>query len=242
MRNAAPAYDVGAPFVRLHLIERGPLRTSAMRGLGALPNVVALECFLDELAEAAGKDPVAYRLALLPDARARKVVRHVAAMANWASRDPAGSGRGLGIGFARYKNRSAYTAVAAAVSVEQDVRLEHVWCAADCGLAINPDGVRNQLEGGIVQAASITLKEQVTFAGAGVASLTWADYPILRFSEVPEIDVDLLGTTENPSLGVGEATMGPTAAAIGNAVAHALGARVHALPLTRARIAASLLA
>jgi len=242
MRNAAPAYDVGTPFVRLHLIERGRLRTSAMRGLGALPNVVALECFLDELAEAAGKDPVAYRLALLPDARARKVVRHVAAMANWASRDPAGSGRGLGIGFARYKNRSAYAAVAAAVSVEQDVRLEHVWCAADCGLAINPDGVRNQLEGGIVQAASMTLKEQVTFAGAGVASLTWADYPILRFSEVPEIDVDLLGTTENPSLGVGEATMGPTAAAIGNAVAHALGARVHALPLTRARIAASLLA
>jgi nicotinate dehydrogenase subunit B len=239
-RNAVPAYSVGPAFIRLHLIARGWPRTASLRSLGALANVFALEGFLDELAEAAGQDPVAYRLALLPDPRARAVVARAAAMAGWAARGPAGSGRGLGIGFARYKNRSGYAAVVASVAVDRDVRLERVWCAADCGLAINPDGARAQLEGGIVQGASMALKEEVTFTGTGVASLSWADYPILRFSEIPEIDVELLGAGENPPLGVGEATLGPTAGAIGNAVAHALGARIRALPLTRARIAASL--
>jgi CO/xanthine dehydrogenase Mo-binding subunit len=128
------------------------------------------------------------------------------------------------------------------VVVEREVRLERLWCAADCGLTINPDGARNQLEGGMVQAASMALKEEVRLGGAGVASLSWADYPILRFSEVPEIDVDLIGVPDDPPLGVGEATMGPTAGAIGNAVAHALGVRMRALPMTRARIEASLLA
>jgi CO/xanthine dehydrogenase Mo-binding subunit len=241
-RNAISLYDVGPTFIRLHLVDRGGVRTGALRSLGGLPNVFATEMFLDELAEAAGQDPVAYRLALLSDPRARRVVEHVASMAGWQTRGPGGGGQGMGIGFARYKNRSGYAAVVAAVSVEQEVRLEKIWCAADCGLAINPDGVRNQLEGGIVQAASMTLKERVSFAGSGVASVTWADYPILRFSEVPEIDVELVGARENPPLGVGEATMGPTAAAIGNAVAHALGARIRDLPLTRARIAATLLA
>ncbi len=242
-RNAISLYDVGPTFIRLHLVERGVLRTGALRSLGGMINVFAAECFLDELAEAAGQDPVAYRLALLADARARRVIARAAEMAGWEKHGPAGSGRGIGIGFARYKNRSAYAAVVAAVSVEQEVRLERIWCAADCGLAVNPDSARNQLEGGIVQAASMTLKEQVLLRGPGVASVTWADYPIFRFSDVPEIDVDLVGARdEHPPLGVGEATMGPTAAAIGNAVAHALGARMRDLPMTRARIEATLLA
>ena len=240
-RNTLPGYAVGAPFVRLHLLDRGVLRTSALRGLGGLPNVFAIESFLDELAEAAGQDPLAYRLALLPDPRARCVLERAAAMADWPSRGPAGSGRGLGLGYARYKNRSGYAAVAAAVSVEREVRVEHLWCAADCGRIVNPDGVRNQLEGGMVQAASMTLKEQVTLGGAGVASRSWADYPILRFSEIPQIGIELIGHADEPSLGVGEAAMGPAAGAIGNAVAHALGFRVRALPMTRARIEASLL-
>src|SRR6185437_13098355 len=121
----------------------------------------ATECFMDELAERAGMDPLAYRLSLLSDARARRLLENVAARCNWASRGPAGSGRGLGLAWARYKNRAAYAAVAVEVEVDQQVRLRRVWCAADAGLVINPDGGRNQLEGGIVQSASMTLKEQV---------------------------------------------------------------------------------
>jgi CO/xanthine dehydrogenase Mo-binding subunit len=117
-----------------------------------------------------------------------------------------------------------------------------VWCAADAGLVINPDGAVNQLEGGIVQAISWVLKEQVRIETEGVASLDWETYPVLRFSEVPDISVELMPPTDEAPLGVGEATAGPTAAALGNAVAHALGTRLRDLPLTRERIMQHLLA
>jgi nicotinate dehydrogenase subunit B len=217
------------------------VRTSALRGLGALPNVFAIECFIDELAERAGIDPVEYRLSMLSDQRARRILENVAERSNWAARGVAGSGRGLGLGWARYKNHAAYAAVAAEVEVDREVRLLRVWCAADAGLVINPDGARNQLEGGIVQAASMTLKEQVRMEGDGVASLDWAGYPILQFSEVPEIDTEIIDAPDQPSLGMGECTFGPTAAAIGNAVAHALGTRIRDMPLSRERIEAALL-
>ena len=160
----------------------------------------------------------------------------MAALADWKSRGPSGSGRGLGLAFARYKNRAAYCAVAAAVTVEEIVRVDRIWCVADAGLVVNPDGARNQLEGGIVQALSWTLKEQVRFDAHGIASLEWDGYPILRFSEVPEIEAELVDGAGNPSIGVGECSVGPTAAAVGNAVAHALGVRIHDMPLTRERI------
>jgi nicotinate dehydrogenase subunit B len=240
-RNAVPLYDLTAHRILLHLVQRPPVRTSALRGLGALPNVFAIESFLDELAERASADPVAYRLSMLSDPRARRVIETAAAMAGWHARGPAGGGGGKGIGFARYKNRSAYAAVIAEVEVDSEVRLRSVWCAADAGLIINPDGAINQLEGGIVMAASWTLKEQVKLDAGGIASVTWENYPILRFSEVPEIDCVLVDAPDQPALGMGECTMGPTAAAIGNAVAHALGARLRILPLTRERIAAALL-
>jgi nicotinate dehydrogenase subunit B len=163
-------------------------------------------------------------------------------MANWEPGTPAGSGRGRGIGFARYKNRAAYAAVVAEVEVDEDIRLLKVWCAADAGLVINPDGAINQLEGGIIQSASWVLKEQVQLDGAGISSLNWETYPVLRFSEVPEVTVELVTSDSDVPLGVGEATAGPTAAAIGNAVAHALGARLRDLPLTRDRMMAALLA
>ena len=121
------------------------------------------------------------------------------------------------------------------------MRLRRVWCAADAGLVINPDGARNQLEGGIVQAASMVLKEQVRMEGDGVTSLDWEGYPILRFSEVPEIDTEIIHAPDLPTLGMGECTFGPTAAAIGNAVAHALGTRIRDMPFTRERIEAALL-
>ena len=240
-RNAVPLYDVGTRRILHHLVLRAPVRTSALRGLGAPANVFAIECAMDELAERVGEDPVAYRLSILSNPRARRVIERAAAMAGWQRRGQAGSGQGLGIGFAQYKNRSAYAAVVAEVEVEREVRLNRVWCAADAGLVINPDGARNQLEGGILQSASFTLKEQVRFDEQGISSTDWSLYPILRFSEVPEITCELIEANDQPSLGMGECTIGPTAAAIGNAVAHALGTRIRDLPLTRERIAAALL-
>ena len=240
-RNAFPLYDFAAKRVVHHLVLRAPVRTSALRGLGALPNVFAIECFMDELAERAGIDPVEYRLSVLSDPRARRVIENIAERCGWSARGPAGSGRGLGLGWAQYKNHAAYAAVAVEVEVEQEVRLRRVWCAADAGLVINPDGARNQLEGGIVQAASMVLKEQVRMEGDGVTSLDWEGYPILRFSEVPEIDTEIIHAPDLPTLGMGECTFGPTAAAIGNAVAHALGTRIRDMPFTRERIEAALL-
>ena len=240
-RNAMPLYDVAAKRIVHHLVLRPPVRTSALRGLGALPNVFAAECFMDELAERAGVDPVEYRLSMLSDVRARRLIENVARRCSWASRGPSGTGRGLGLGWAQYKNHAAYAAVVAEVEVEQEVRLRRVWCAADAGLVINPDGARNQLEGGIVQAASMVLKEQVRMQGDGVTSLDWEGYPILRFSEVPEIYTEIIHAPDLPTLGMGECTFGPTAAAIGNAVAHALGARIRDMPFTHERIAAALL-
>ena len=125
---------------------------------------------------------------------------------------------------------------------DEMVRLKRLWCAVDGGLIINPDGARNQIEGGIVQAASWTLKEAVRFADGRVASVTWDEYPILRFSEVPPIEVSLIDAPDEPPLGLGEVAHGPTAAAIGNAVAHALGARIRNLPLSREQIMATVLA
>jgi CO/xanthine dehydrogenase Mo-binding subunit len=240
-RNAFPLYDVGPTRVLHHLALETPVRTSSLRGLGALPNVFALEGFIDELAERAGADPVAYRLSLLSDQRARRLIEIVAERCDWAARGAVATGRGLGLAWSRYKNKAAYACVAVELEVDQDISVRRVWCAADAGLVINPDGTRNQLEGGIVQAISMTLKEQVTLDRDGVTSLDWDRYPILRFTEVPEIDTILVDNPDSPSLGVGECTFGPTAAAIGNAVAHALGVRIRDMPLTRERVAAALM-
>lgn len=239
-RNALPIYDVPAHRIVHHLVMRPPVRTSALRGLGALPNVYAIESLIDDLAARVGEDPVAYRLSILSEPRARRLVELVAARAGWASRGVGGTGKGLGLGFARYKNRAAYAAVVAAVTVEETVRVDRIWCVADAGLVVNPDGARNQLEGGIVQAVSWTLKEQVRLDDQGIASRDWDSYPILRFSEVPEMQVEFVEANGNPALGVGECTVGPTAAAIGNAVHHALGVRLRDMPLTRERILAAL--
>jgi len=239
-RNAEPLYDIPAKRILHHLVTEAPVRTSALRGLGAMPNVFALECCIDELAERAGQDPVQYRLSITADVRARAVIEKVTAMAKWKAGVQAGSGRGRGIAFARYKNRAAYCAVVVELSVDEEIRLHHVWCATDAGLVINPDGVINQLEGGVIQSASWVLKEQVRFDN-GVSSFDWETYPVLKFSEVPEIDIELINTRDEVPLGVGEVTAGPTAAAIGNAVSHALGTRIRDLPLTRERIMAALL-
>jgi nicotinate dehydrogenase subunit B len=241
-RNGEPLYGFAAKRIIHHLVPETPVRTSSLRGLGATLNVFAIESSIDELAERVGQDPVAYRLSILPDPRARAVIELVARLSGWQPGVPPGTGRGRGIGFARYKNIAAYAAVVAEVEVEEAVRLTRVWCACDAGLVVNPDGAINQLEGGIIQAASWALKEGVRLDANGISSRDWEGYPVLRFTDVPEVTVELVGATADlPALGVGEASGGPTVAAIGNAVAHALGARLRDLPLTRERVMAALL-
>jgi CO/xanthine dehydrogenase Mo-binding subunit len=232
-RNAVPGYDLPNALVRTHRLQTMPLRTSALRALGAHLNVYAIESVIDELAELAGADPVGYRLGLLSDPRARDVLRAAAERAGWP-------GEGLGVGVARYKNRGAYCAVVAEVEAETSVRVRRLTIAVDVGLAVNPDGVVNQIEGGALQALSWTTKERVRFDARAVTSTTWEDYPILTFSEVPPVDVVLLDRPDLPSLGAGEASIGPTAAAIGNALAAAIGVRVRTLPLTPENVVAAL--
>ncbi|HKB74771.1 MAG TPA: molybdopterin cofactor-binding domain-containing protein [Burkholderiales bacterium] len=238
-RNAIPIYDFPNQRVVNHYVREMPVRTSALRSLGAYANVFAIESFMDELAQAAGIDPITFRRRHLKDPRGRAVIDAAARRAEWSRWKPA-EGRGHGIGFAKYKNLGAYCAVVAEVEVGHDVRVDRLILALDVGLVINPDGVVNQIEGGAIQSTSWTLKEQVKLGARGIVSLGWEDYPILKFSEVPVVEVELLDQPELPAAGAGEAAQGPTAAAIANAVAHALGLRVRDLPLTHERIAAAI--
>jgi nicotinate dehydrogenase subunit B len=230
-RNAVPLYDFPSWTVECHRLLTMPIRTSALRTLGAQGNVFAIESFLDELASGRGEDAVAFRLRHLSDARARDVIVSVAKRSNWKPRKQAGIG--YGIGFARYKNTGAYCAVVAEVEGAEDIRVRRLTIAVDVGEAINPDGVINQIEGGAIQAISWTLKEQVRFDRERITSNTWSSYPILRFSEVPEVLVELIPRPELDPVGAGEAAHGPTTAAIANAVFDCLGVRVRDLPITR---------
>jgi len=240
--NARPSYDIGPSRVIEHEVTRTPVRTSSLRGLGGPPNEYAGECFMDELADAAGEDPLAFRLNMLSDPRSRRVLMRAAELAEWPKRGERGTGQGLGLSFCIHRNRGAYVACVAAVTVETEIKLDKIWCVADAGLIVNPDGAKNQIEGGIIMAASWLLKEQVKLGGHGIESTTWDDYPILRFDEIPELVVELIPAQDKPPMGVGEISSGPAMAAIGNAVAHALGARIRELPMTRERVAAALLA
>ena len=163
-------------------------------------------------------------------------------MSGWFEQRKLPEGRALGFGFARYKNIASFAAVVVEIEAEEDIRLKKIWCAADAGLVIAPDGAKNQLEGGIIQGASFVMREQVKFEDGRVSTDTWEDYPILRFSDIPEIEIEVIDNPNEPTLGLGEASVGPTGAAIGNALARALGRRVRDLPLTRERITATLLA
>ncbi|MGE5128973.1 MAG: molybdopterin cofactor-binding domain-containing protein [Sphingomonadaceae bacterium] len=234
-RNAVPIYDFPRQEVVYHFLPEMPLRVSALRALGAFANVFAIESMMDEIARGIGADPVELRLRHLADGRAQAVLR---AAVQAAGTKPGGMGRGLG--FARYKNLSAYCAVVADVEIAQQLRLRRVVAAVDAGLVVNPDGLKNQIEGGIVQAASWTLKEQVRWTREGVALHGWEDYPILGFGEVPDIQVVIVDRRDAPSLGAGECAAGPTAAAIANALFDGLGVRARHLPLTPERITAAM--
>jgi len=241
-RNAVPLYQFPRQRITQHFIPDMPIRVSALRALGAYANVFAMESFMDELAAAAKADPIEFRLRHLTDPRAHAVIEAAAKRAGWQPGQRGGDGNGRGIGFAKYKNLSAYTAVIVDVTVDRssgNVRVVKAVAATDAGQVVNPDGLANQIEGGIIQGTSWTLKERVAFGPEGIASRDWSSYPILTFPEVPDVDVTILDHPQEKSLGAGEAAHGPTAAAIGNAVAHATGARLRDLPLTPDRIKAA---
>jgi nicotinate dehydrogenase subunit B len=237
-RNAEPYYDIARIDVTVHRLLAMPIRTSSLRSLGSHLNTFATESVIDEVALATGRDPVQMRLANLSDSRAREVLSTAADAAGWGAPLPDGHGRG--VAFCRYKNKSSYCAVVADVEATDQLRVTRLTIAVDVGRVVNADGVRNQIEGGAIQATSWALFEQVRFDRHSITSTDWESYPIARFSQVPIVEVCLLDRPDEPPLGAGEATQGPVPAAIGNALADALGVRVRMLPFTPANIVAAI--
>lgn len=237
-RNSVPLYDLPAWTIASHRLLTMPVRTSALRTLGAQGNVFAIESLLDEIAALRGEDPIAFRLRHLRDERARTVISAAARRAGWKPQKLPGIGHG--VGFARYKNMGAYCAAIAEIEGAEHIRVKRLTLAIDVGEAINPDGVVNQIEGGAIQATSWVLKERVRFDRTRITSTSWTDYPILTFSEVPAVDVEIIHRPEIEPVGAGEAAHGPVTAAIANAVYDCLGVRVRDLPITRDKIIAAM--
>jgi nicotinate dehydrogenase subunit B len=238
-RNAITLYDFPRQRTTHHLIMDNPVRTSALRTLGAYANVFAIESFMDELAAAAAMDPVAFRLAHIKDERERAVIEAVAKAAAWKTGEKGDGRRGRGIGYARYKTVATFTAVIAEVEVNRTtgvVKVPRIWAAADAGQIINPDGLTNQIEGGVIQSMSWTLLEHVRFDRNGIQTEDWNNYPILTMPDVPRVETVLINRPNERALGAGEAAQGPTAAAIANAFAAATGKRIRELPLAPERV------
>ena len=234
-RNATPPYAFSETRIVKHLVHDLPLRVSALRTLGAYANVFAAESFMDEVAHAAGADPLEYRRRHLDDERTRAVLDAAAERFGWTARPAGGAdGAGRGIAVARYKNMKSYCAVAVEARVGDDAKvvLRRAVIAVDAGEIVDPDGLAAQLEGGFVQAASWTLFESVAWNRDRITSRDWDSYPIIRFGDIPEIETVLVDRPGEPFLGAGEASCGPAGAAIANAVFDATGVRARRLPLT----------
>ena len=243
-RNAIPLYKFPSTRVTHHFIPEMPVRVSALRALGAYMNVFSIESFMDELAASAKADPVEFRLKYLEDQRAKDIITTVADRFGWKDWRKRGPGHGRGFAFAKYKNLAAYVAVALDLDVDLEtgiIQLGRAVAADDSGQVVNPDGIKNQVEGAIVQSASWTLQEEVAFDRTRITSRDWATYPILRFTQLfRSVDVHLIDRPGQPYLGTGEGGQGPAAAAIANAVADATGRRIRELPLTPERVKAAL--
>jgi nicotinate dehydrogenase subunit B len=249
-RNANHTYNFQNNRVMVHWLNSSPIRASALRGLGSPQNTFANESFMDELATGAGVDPLEFRLRHLVDSRAKAVLEAAAKRAGWTNRpspQKAGQGEratsGRGAAFVQYDRTEAYVAAVAEVEVNRadgQVRVKRVVVAHDCGLIINPDGLRNQIEGNVIQATSRSLKEEVKFDGSMVTGLDWTSYPILRFPEIPEVVVELINRPDQPAVGAGEATTSAIPAAIANAIFDATGARLRAVPFTPDRLKVAL--
>jgi nicotinate dehydrogenase subunit B len=243
-RNGIPLYVFPNAEVVHHFLPEMPIRVSALRSLGAYMNIFSIESFMDELALAAKTDPVAFRLQYLEDPRGRETIQLAADRFGWAGRGPSGDGRGYGFAFARYKNLAAYCAIACEIEVEHEtgrLRVKRVVAAVDTGEIINPDGVRNQIEGAIIQATSWAVYEGISFDRTRITSVDWSTYPILRFHSVPDsVEVHLIDRPGMPFLGAGETGQGPRGAAVANALADAVGKRIRDLPLSPQRVKAAI--
>jgi len=247
--NLDPPYPVANLRVVSHHLKDTPLRLSNLRAPGKIANVFAVESFADELAAAARMDPVAFRLRGLTDPRAIEVLKRASGMMDWQTRlspNPyAAEGDllvGRGIAYARYKQAENYVAIGITVAVNKamgKIAVRRIVCAHDCGLVVNPDGLRNQVEGNVLQTLSRTLHEEVTFDQSHVTSVNWASYPILTFPEAPAVQVALIDRPEQPSYGAGEASSAPVAAALANAIFDAAGIRLRTVPFTAERVKAA---
>jgi CO/xanthine dehydrogenase Mo-binding subunit len=249
-QNGDPPYRADHVRVLVHWVKEAPLQLSNLRAPGKIANVFAVESFTDELAAAAGADPIAFRVSRLTDPRALDVIKRTADAARWQSRPSPNPGArqgnrlvGRGFAYMRYKQAENYVAMAMDVAVDPatgQVAVTRVVCAHDCGLVVNPDALKNQIEGCIVQTISRTLHEEVTFDRSRVTSVDWSSYPILRFPEAPQVDVVLIDRRDQPLLGAGEAATAPVAAAIANAVFDATGVRLRTVPFTAERVKAGM--
>lgn len=229
-----------------------PLRPSWIRTPGRMQNTFANEAFVDECAAAAGIDPLEYRLRSMNDPRGIEVLKRLATLAKWESRpSPKGDGReagggvqtGRGLSYVKYELYRTYVAALAEVEVERSsgmIRAKRVFVVQDCGQIINPDGVRNQIEGNVIQTVSRVLKEEVMFDRSRVTSTDWASYPILTFPEVPEIVMELIDRPREKPWGAGEPSAAVIPAAISNAVYDAIGLRLRSVPFTPEKVKTAL--
>ena len=243
-QNASPPYACPNVEVQVHWLKDAPLRPSNIRAPGKIANSFAVESFVDELAAAAGRDAVEFRLAGLSDPRGIEVLKRAARLMDWQSRpSPGPGGVGRGMAYVHYKFNETYVAVGMEVAVDRAsgaVKVQRIACAHDCGLMINPDAVRAQVEGNILQTLSRSLFEEVTFDRSRVTSLDWSSYPILTFPDVPKLLIDLVDRPNDPPLGAGEAAAAPVGAALANAIFDAVGVRLRSVPLTAERLKAAM--
>jgi nicotinate dehydrogenase subunit B len=248
-QNGDPPYSAENISVVAHWLKSTPVRAAPLRSPGKPANCFAVESFVDELAAAAGIDAVEFRLRGLTDARGIEVIKRAAALMNWQARPSprndtnASLARGRGFAYVHYKHNETYVAMGIETAVEREsgrIKVERVVCAHDCGQIINPDGVRAQVEGSTLQTLSRVLMEEVKFDRARVLSVDWASYPILRFSDVPELTIELIDRPTEPPLGAGEAACTTVGAALANAVFDATGARLRSVPFTPERVKAAL--
>ena len=240
-RNGIPLYSFPNQQINNHLVNEMPIRVSALRTLGAFANVFAIESMMDVLAKQANTDPIEFRLRHLQNQRGKDVINKVAEMSNWKPNPKRvkknGKLYGRGMAFSQYKNLQVYCAVVADIEIDATgkIRVTDIWAAAEAGLIINPDGFKNQIEGGLIQATSWTLYEEIKFNKTGIQTASWADYPILRFEDVPNVHVELINRPNEKSIGVGEGNA-PIGAAIANALAMATNGRIYDLPLTPTKV------
>ncbi len=248
-QNADPPYRADHVEVLVHWLKDAPLRPAPIRSPGKPANCFAVESFTDELAAAIKLDPVEFRLRGLDDKRGIEVIRRAAALMNWQSRPSPGANRnaaiahGRGFAYVHYKHSESYVGMGMEVAVERSsgrIKVERVACAFDCGQIINPDGVRAQVEGSILQTLSRALMEEVQFDRSRVTSVDWSSYPILRFPDVPKLDIVLIDRPTEPPRGAGEAACTTVAAALANAVFDATGARLRTVPFAPQRVKATL--